>query len=166
MSDSESEKTVIDEEASNVFVVDPEDYRKTKKLQAIQDSKEHFRDLRRNRAEYEHELKEKYTNNREAYEGIKAEAIADYASELVPLIEAGLEKGALSEDDLIANSDKKQMSVNVIEVAEERGRMWNGDEVIPLLDTLCGEVYRQLERIERKLGLGLELEENKDPAEI
>ena len=72
MSDSESEKTVVDEEDNNVFVVDPENYRKTKKLQAIQDSKDYFTKVRRNRRKYEQELKGQYTNHQEAYRGIRA----------------------------------------------------------------------------------------------
>ena len=166
MSDSESEKTVVDEEDSNVFVVDPENYRKTKKLQAIQDSKDYFTKVRRNRRKYEQELKGQYTNHQEAYRGIRAEAVSDYATELVPLIEDGFENNVLSEDDLIASIGPKGYDVSVIEVAEDRGRIKNGDEVVPLPDIVYGEVYRQLERIERKLGLGLELEENKGPAEI
>jgi len=46
MTDSESEKTVVYEEDNNVFVVDPEDYQKTRKFRAISDAKERVRKKR------------------------------------------------------------------------------------------------------------------------
>lgn len=168
-SEPEAESTVEeieDSKEATFAVVDPDDYRKTKKLQAIQDSKEHFREIRRSRRQVEQTLKDQYSNWREAYRAMRAEAISDYATELIPLIEEGLRNETLSENDLVASLGPEKSDIDVRWVARNRGRIERGNETIPLPDANCGEVYRQLERIERKLGLGLELEENKGPAEI
>ena len=157
-----------DGERRDFVVVDPDDYRKTKKLQAIQKSKDHYKELKRNKDQEMRDLKEEWKNWREAYRKRRATAIADYASELVPLIEEGLKSNTLSEDDLICPLGPDKGNIDVRIVAEKGGILSIGEnrerEPMPLVD--CDEVYRQLERIERKLGLGLQLEENKGPAEI
>jgi hypothetical protein len=160
------EKVGLEKETDNMVVVDPDDYQKTKKLQSIQDSKDHFKQVKRDENEIKLELKEQWSNYREAYRDMRAKAVADYASEMIPLIEAGLESGSLSKDDLVASLGPKKYDMDVRHIAEQGGRIHIDGEMKPLPSPNCDEIYRQLERIERKLGLGLELEENKGPAEI
>ena len=169
MTKKETEVREVEESEEATFaVVDPDDYRKTKKLQAIQKSKDHYKELKRNRNQKMQELKDQWKNWREAYRQRQASAIADYASELIPLIEEGLENDTLSEDDLIASLGPNKADLDVRTVAKEGGQVPIGEnrERKPMPRANCDEVYRQLERIERKLGLGLQLEENKGPAEI
>jgi hypothetical protein len=169
MTKKETEVRELEESEEATFaVVDPDDYRKTKKLQAIQKSKDHYKEYKRNRNQKMKELKDQWSNWREAYRERQASAIADYASELMPLIEEGLENDTLSEDDLIASLGPNKADLDVRMVAKEGGQVPIGEnrERKSMPKPNCDEVYRQLERIERKLGLGLELEENKGPAEI
>jgi hypothetical protein len=174
MSEKPSEKVEIEssEEKKNVLVVDPDDYRKTQKLKAIQEAKDHYREFTLNPNKKFDELKDTWANPKEAIEHQEAQALAMYGSELLPLIEEGLEKGALSEDDLkvetnIAVSrllDKPEMDIR--EVVELRGRIWANEEKQALPQSFQKRIYRQLERIERKLGMGLDIEEDKGPANI
>lgn len=166
MTEEKSEKVELEEETDNIVVVDPDDYQKTKKLQSIQEAKDHFKEVKRNKNELKLELKDQWSNYDEAYRDMRARAVADYASEMIPLVEAGLESNSLSEDDLIASLGPKKYDIDIRHVAGQGGKISVDSKVKPLPAPNCDEIYRQLERIERKLGLGLELEENKGPAQI
>ena len=171
MSNSEPEseaepKVKAEENSDRIVVVDPDDYQKTKKLQSIQDSKDHFKRIKRDENEIRLELKEQLSNYERTYRNMRAKAIADYASEMIPLIEAGLESSSLLENDLIASLGPKKYEVDVRGIAKADGRIQMDGEVRLPPSPVCNEIYRQLERIERKLGLGLELETDKGPAEI
>ena len=56
--------------------------------------------------------------------------------------------------------------IYVRKVVTNGGRIIEDGEMEPIPTLNADEVYRQLERIERKLGFGLELETDKGPAEI
>jgi hypothetical protein len=156
-----SEKMEIEEadEENNVFVVDPDDYQKTRKLKAINDAKDHVQKLRQDMPP---------RANKKEWSGIHAriaEAVAMYGSELMPLVEDALDRGILEEDDL----ETEYCSVK--EFVHFNGRLADSvsDEEIELEHAKPVHymtVYRQLDRIQRKLGLGLELQEDKGPAEI
>jgi len=155
-----SEKMEIEEpeEENNVFVVDPDDYQKTRKLKAINDAKDHVRKLRQ---EQPNRAKSK------EWQGIHArisESVAMYGSELMPLIEDALEQGILKEEDLKTDFGDLRTFVRY------DGRMPNDDgdetELKQPTPPAFMTFYRQLDRIQRKLGLGLELQEDKGPAEI
>lgn len=165
----ESDNEVIeqlDSEEATIMVADPDDYQKTKKLQSIQEAKDHFKEIKRNQNEIKIELKDEWRNWEEAYRDMRSRAISDYASEMIPLIEAGIENDSLSEDDLIASLGPKKYDINVKHIAENDGRINVDGEMEPLPGSNCNEIYRQLERIEQKLGLGLELIEDKGSAQI
>ena len=155
MSDSESEKTVVDEEDNNVFVVDPEDYQKTQKIKSINKTRTNILELRRSMPS---------TANTREWKGMNArlsEAVADYGNELLPLIEDALKA------DILDESDMESESCDIIEFITYDGkRLDDSGDLEGYSVTHCMSVYRQLGRIERKLGLGLELEESKGPAEI
>ena len=99
-------------------------------------------------------------------------AVAMYGSGLLPLIEEGIEKGAISEEDLKVETnamvdrllDKPFMDIR--EVIELEGRVMANGEYQAIPRRFQKKIYRQLERIERKLGLGLDLEEDQGPANI
>ena len=169
---SDSEKTVVDEESSNILVVDPEDYSKTRKLKSIQEAKDHYKSFIVEENEWNKRLHNQYVNGEEAYQRQRAEALAMIGSELLPLIEMGLEKGGLSESDMKIEVDGgaykyfdgKEMDIR--DIIESQGKVNFQGEVEVLPRYFQQKIYRQFERIEQKLGIGLEVEEEKDPAEI
>lgn len=171
-SNPEHVKTEASEDTKNVLVVDPEDYQKTQKLKSIQEAKDHFKSFTLNEREKFEKLSETWENPEEALKHKQAKALSMYGSELIPLIERGIERGGISEDDLQVELDnftksilgKKSMSIR--DIVELEGRIHNGDDIRPLPSHTQMRVYRQLERIEAKLGLGLDLEESKGPAKI
>lgn len=162
----ENEKIELEEEPENIVVVDPEDYQKTQKLKAIDKAKKEFKKSINSHTEIYKEMKEAWSNPKEATRRKHSQALALYASELIPLIEEGLESGVLSEDDLLVDEDPDTVDLDIRNVAIDDGHVDIGGERKPMYRANCMEVYRQLERIERKLGLGLELEEEKGPAQI
>lgn len=156
MTDSR-EKVPADEvgEEPAVFVVDPDDYAKTRKLKAIADAKEHVWKLRRNRDDVT--TKRKIENRRDR----TAQAVAGYGSLLIPLIEDGLEKGAIEKDMLVM----KQFDIRGF--VEYDGRLPTDDDELEMASMVeAMKIYRRFEAIERELGLGLEIDEETKPAQI
>jgi hypothetical protein len=156
-----TEPVQVDEstDKNNVFVVDPDDYQRTRKLKAINDAKDHVRKLRRDMPP---------SAKTKEWAGIHArtsEAVAMYGSELMPLIEDALDQGILEEEDLETEFGSLRTFVRF------DGHLPKSDsgEKLEFQDAKSIQYmtfYRQLDRIQRKLGLGLELQEDKGPAEI
>ena len=171
MSDSEPEpeaepKLKAEENSDSIVVVDPDDYQKTQKLKAINEAKAEYKKYKRQKTEILQNLEETWLNPREAYDSERAMRLAEYGTELMPLIEEGLEKGALTEEDVKCSLGNGFREVDIREVVTNGGRIFKDGEMEPMPTLNSDEVYRQLERIERKLGFGLELETDKGPAEI
>jgi len=171
MSDSEPEpeaepKLKAEENSDSIVVVDPDDYQKTQKLKAINEAKAEYKKYKRQKAEILQNLEETWSNPREAYDSERAMRLAEYGTELMPLIEEGLEKGGLTEEDVKCSLGDGFREVDIREVVTSGGRIFKDGEMEPIPTLNSDEVYRQLERIERKLGFGLELETDKGPAEI
>ena len=171
MSNSEPEpeaepKLKAEENSDSIVVVDPDDYHKTQKLKAINEAKKEYRKYKRQRSEILHKLEEKWANPEEAYHSERSMRLAEYGTELMPLIEEGLEKGVLTEEDMKCSLGYGSREIDVRKVVTSGGRIYKDGEMEPIPILNSDEVYRQLERIERKLGLGLELETDKGPAEI
>ena len=171
MSNSEPEpeaepKVKAEENSDRIVVVDPDDYQKTQKLKAIEEAKREYRRYKRKRGQILVEFDEYWKDAKEAYQSEKAMRIAEYGTELMPLIEAGLEEGVLTEGDVKCNLGNCPREVNIKELVRNGGLVLIDGEHRPIPTLLGDEVYRQLERVERKLGLGLELETDKGPAEI
>ena len=168
----EPEKVELEEDIDNIVVIDPDDYRKTKKLQSIQEAKDRYKEFTLNRSERFKELDETWANPKEAMKREEAQSLAMYGSELLPLIEEGMERGAISESDLkLETNDMVEAlldkpTIDIREMVQLEGCIIADGEHQALPRRLQKRMYRQLERIERKLGLGLELEENKGPAQI
>jgi hypothetical protein len=165
-----SEKVEIEEseKEKNVLVVDSDDYQKTKKLKLINKAKEEAISLRHDREDAIDYLGDSFERRGlDTYHMKLAQTVALYGSELLPLIEDGLEKGALEEDDTTTRKLPHQTrGLDVVAFVQRDGRISNGDETKWPPEPLTLAIYRQLERIERKLGLGLDLEEDKGPANI
>jgi hypothetical protein len=137
-------------------VVDPDDYQKTRKLKAINDAKDHVRKLRRDRPDQVGQKEWRTINAR------TAEAVAMFGNELVPLIEDALEQGLLGEEDLETEYGSLMTFIHCDGLLPNREE----EELQNPKRPAYMSFYRQLERIQRKLGLGLELREDKDPASI
>lgn len=177
MSDSnsnrESEKKVrLGDNVDSITVVDPDNYHKTKKLQAIEEAKQNYKRYLTDHSKIYRELSDTWSNPKETLKSEREEALALYGTELMPLIEEGLSKGAISEEDLKVDTNPfvdSLLNVNEIDVryfVDNHGAILANGEVHHTPKTFLQRIYRKFQSIERKLGLGLELEENKGPAEI
>jgi len=131
-----------------IRVDDPDNYAKTRKLKALNDAKEHVRKLRNKRPP---------TAESDMWKGIRArtgEAVATYGSELLPLLEEAEATGVIDEEDYYNRGD-----VDVRDFIIYDGRFEKSDGEIEYGGlTQVMAVYRHLLRLERRLGLGLQLE--------
>jgi hypothetical protein len=156
----------------DLFVVDPDDYQKTKQLEAIHKAKEEVREKRSKRNDIiadrgQHFVKEGAV----VYKSELGESVAKYGSELLPLIEEANKKGVLVDEDLVVESVVDDLEVRILEYIRYEGRSPEAadhDDIdgnsYPEIDSM--EVYRQLSRVQRKIGLGLEMDIEKGAAEI
>ncbi len=153
---------------TNYLVVDPDDYQKTKKLEAIHKTKKQVLDVRDKRMELIREYHDEFTKSKglDVYQHRLAQTVAQYGSELLPLIEEGLDKAILEEEDLEVKISPSHSECDLLYYIEMDGRIRHDDEIKTAPETNSIAMYRQLDRIQRKLGLGLEIEEQKGPAEI
>jgi hypothetical protein len=173
MTDSKDKVTVEQSEDDNSYlVVDPEDYQKTKKLESINTAKKEVMKTRKNRTDVIKKMEEDFISKNSSKKPIDlycnelGRSVAQYGSELLPLIEEALEKGSLSEGDLVVSLSENRINVDVREFITFDGRAEYKGELTFLPETNSMAVYRQLQRIQRKIGLGLNLEEQKGAAEI
>ena len=153
-SEPENSKVSLDDEVDNMIVVDPDDYQKTKQLQAINEAKEAVREMRREKP---------LTASTKKWDGFHtrmSERVSDYGREMWTLINKGKEKGILEE------SDTEAATIEISEFIFANGAVQDGDEYRTAKEAEYMAVYTQLTVIEDKLGLGLELEEDKGPAQI
>jgi hypothetical protein len=166
----EEAATVEEPDESKYLVVDPDDYQTTKKLESIYKTKQQVLNIRENRGDIIKDMSDNFSTKQrtglDMYSQRLSQAVAQYGSELLPLIEEGLEKGTLSEDDLVVSLSEERLDVNVVHFVKYDGRHKHNGEFINLPEPNSLAVYRQLERIQRRLGLGLDIEEQKGPAEI
>ena len=173
MSNSEPDPSDIDiseeelsDDSSTVVVTDSENYGRTQKLKHIYRAKEQVQEMRRNSEELVREYDDYWrrTHGRVVYQRKLASAIAEYGSELLPVIEEARHDGQLELHHMTSQSFR----LDVEEFVRTDGHEVDteSEEVEPYSEAKCLDVYRQLNRTLRKLGLGLELEEEKGPAEI
>jgi len=167
MTEEKMKKKEKDSE-TDYLVVDPEDYQKTKKLEQIHKTKQEVLDVRSNRMKLIKDYDDDFESGqgREVYEHRLAQSVAQYGSEILPLIEEALERDTLTKEDLQVRVSPNHIECELIYFIEMDGRIRHDGEIKTAPETNAMAMYRQLERIERKLGLGLDIEEQKGPAEI
>lgn len=176
-----------DDEIPEVYVSDPEDYLRNRRLKEIHDAKQKVREERQKAAE---------EPDKESDRAV-AGAVATYGAELLPLIEDAQEKGTITENDAEIGLETIQefihrqgwlLNPDWIE-AKERGEgtiQDDGSIKITIAEgtrlepgrsksipkrtlatvTVSMRVYQDLARLQRKIGGGLSLEENQGPASI
>jgi hypothetical protein len=149
------------------MVADPDDYQRTKKLKAINETKSDVMELKRNRLSRIVELRNAFqSRGSDTYQRELASAVADYGNELLPLIEDAIDRGVIDESEVSEIDIENQFSEEdrvIVKFIINDGAL-DSDEPPHLTFTMA--IYRQLERIQRKLGLGLSIEEEQTPAEI
>jgi len=150
-----------DPEEATIMVADPEDYQKSKKLKAIHESKKRVREVIKNKHEIHEEVN---VGGMKHFRGKLGDSIAMYGLEMMPLIEEAMRKDVIKEADL----DVGPVEPDLRTFVDIGGGVVDDDtgETRPPLQWEGMNYYQQLQRIERKLGLGLDLEEEQTPAEI
>ena len=173
MSNSEPDPSDIDiseeelsDDSSTVVVTDSENYGRTQKLKHIYRAKKQVQEMRRNSEELVKEYDDYWSNEhgKVVYQRKLASTIAEYGSELLPVIEEARRDGQLE----LHHTTTQSFKLDIKEFVRTDGHKVDteSEEVEPHSVPKSLDVYRQLNRILRKLGLGLELEEEKGPAEI
>lgn len=164
--DIEIGKENISTDSTTVVVTDSEDYGKTQKLKHIYNAKESVQDLRGEQESIIREFDDYWhqTHGREIYQRELAKTVAEYGSELLPIINQAVEQGQIAESDLVSD----RFGVDIREYITTDGHRIDSEtnETEPYSILKILDVYRQLNELLRKLGLGLELEEEKGPAKI
>ena len=148
------------DEPAKLYVADPEDYAKTRKLKALNDAKEHVRKVRNNRPN---------TANTNEWKGMGSrlsEAVASFGHELLPLLDEAENVGIIDDPEYVTAAFFKEIDVRHFIMLDGSLRSKDGEVYQPpAVESMA--VYRQLQRLERTLGLGLKLEsEEKDEWEI
>lgn len=148
--DTDPEPVDETDETAEIYVADPDDYAKTRKLKALNDAKSHIRKIRNDRP---------MRASSKEWEGMNrrlAEAVASYGHELLPILEDAEQAGILDTDDYYArgNTDIRSFIITdgMVEVDDGEFDHPNRPDLMA--------VYRHLQKLERKLGLGLQLDEN------
>jgi hypothetical protein len=162
---------VESEDEPSLYVVDSENYQKTKKLEAIYRAKREVMKVRQNRYDLINDLSDTFRGNGvENYTHKLAKAVAVYGSELLPIVEDIAEAGGIDQEDLVVKCQSTRSEVNVGEFVNLDGRVLdkNGEKTTTEnpVEADVMRFYRQFERIQRELGLGLDIEEQQGPAEI
>jgi hypothetical protein len=153
-------------DSTTVVVTDSEGYGQAQKLKHIYKAKRQVQDMRSNSEELVKEYDDYWhqTHGRDVYNRELASSVAEYGSELLPIIEGAREQGKLDTTDVTTDRFGIRISDFVSTDGMDVDHEKRETEPYSPLQSLA--VYRQLNRILRDLGLGLELEENKGPAQI
>ena len=147
-------------------VVDPDNYQKTKKLEMIHDAKQEVLNATKDRFKLVIELGDNFgPEGPELFRRVLARKVSHYGSELLPLIEKGVESGTVNESQLTVQLPGNP-EIDILEFVQNNGRITYQGEENWTTEEDSMAVYRQLDRIQQDLGLGLELEPDKGPAEI
>lgn len=154
MSEREPEPVDETDDSAKLYVADPDDYAKTRKLKALNDAKSHVRKSRNNLPT---------TARGDEWEGHHArlaEAVASYGHELLPLLEDAEANGVIDESDYTTPAIREEIDVRTFLTFD--GRLPQRDDLDVHgkphpSEIMC--VYRHLQRLERELGFGLSFEE-------
>jgi hypothetical protein len=164
MTEKSQDKTPVEESDREAFVIgDPEEYQKKKKLQSIYKRRERILKLSEDRTKLVEEYGSTYRETgKDIWKGEYATACAEYGNELLPLITDAIEKGEL--DGSLMHMDEG--NIDIYHFIVSQGKRHTGDDLETPEPFVVMNIYRRLDNIMRELGLGLNLEEQKGPAEI
>jgi len=153
---SDDGEPIGEAEDTKLYIADPDDYARTRKLKALSDAKAHVRKLRNDRPGRATDDEWSGLNAR------LAEAVASYGHELLPLLEEAEDNGILGDSDYYTNTGRKLDVRNLIYTDGRVKQLGKDDEFTHPPPSEAMAVFRHLQKLERKLGLGLELEEQTD----
>ena len=142
------------DESAKLYVSDPDDYAKTRKLKALNDAKSTVREVRQDRPAKATEKEWEGLNRR------LSQAVASYGHELLPLLEEAEEAGTIGDGDYYTKRGKRDVRTFLFtdgRIENEAGDDWE----IPG-PARSMSIYRHLQSLERKIGLGPSLEEQAD----
>jgi hypothetical protein len=174
-------------EGRDLYVLDPEDYQRTKKLQSIHKCRKAVIEYRQKKYEILRELEDHYApvaDTKKEYNAELATKVAQYGLELEPLLEKAVRKDVLTKEavkmdflpeeqtfnDYIINDGKRKEKA---EVEHEPSGPFpdpgpkSKDYVVKVpSEGVSLNVFRQLDKNRNALGLGLDFEEDRGPAQI
>jgi hypothetical protein len=165
---SESQNLDVDienaEDDTTVVVTDSENYGETQRLKQIYKLRSRVQDLKMNKSELSKEYDEYWSNKRgwEVFDEDLSSTVALYGSELLPVFDS-IEQIA-EEDYKVEITEDKSVDIRLF-VNKDGKRVKDGKvEAYPSLFSMS--VYRRLNELVEKSGLGLETESETEPASI
>jgi hypothetical protein len=165
---SESQDLDVDienaEDDTTVVVTDSENYGETQRLKQIYKLRSKVQDLKMNKNELSKEYDDYWSNRRgwEIFEEDLAGTVALYGSELLPLFNS-IEQ--ITEEDYKVTISKGK-SVDIRLFVDKDGNRVNDGQVEAYPSLFSMAVYRRLNKLVEKSGLGLETESETEPASI
>lgn len=152
--DDAADGELVDEgdDDTKLYVADPDDYAKTRKLKALADAKER---VRKQRDDWPDTAS---PTEWEALHQRLSEAVAMYGTELMPLLDEAERNGTLVDDDFwVEDMDVRNFVHNDGLILDNTGA-----EVEKPHPVVSMRIFRHLQKLERKLGLGLDLTAEQD----
>jgi len=152
------------EDDTTVVVTDSENYGETQRLKQIYKLRSKVQDLKMNQNELSKEYDDYWSNRRgwEIFEEDLANAVALYGSELLPLFYS---IDQISEEDYKVTVSEGN-SVDIRFFVDKDGMRKNEGEVGAYPSLFSMSVFRRLNELVEKSGLGLETESETEPASI
>jgi hypothetical protein len=150
-----------EESETTVVVTDSENYSETQKLKHIYELKKEVSRHISNRFELVKKYSEEFANPKYVYRERLSDKVALYVNEVIPLLES-----ADSIDKSDYQLDRVNKDVNVLTFAETHGVSLNAGELEPHTKFVSKCVFHKTNELIREIGLGVDLEEETEPASI
>ena len=150
-----------EESETTVVVTDSENYSETQKLKHIYELKRDVTTHIANRFELVKKYRQEYSNPKYTYQERLADKVALYVNEVIPLLES-----ADSIDESDYQVDRVNSKVDIQTFAETHGLSASGNELEPHSKIESKAVFHETNELIREIGLGVELEEETEPASI
>jgi len=150
-----------EESETTVVVTDSENYSETQKLKHIYELKKDVSNHISNRFDFYKKYSQEFRNPKYVYRERLADKVSLYVNEVLPLLE--------SADNIDVSDyqvDRVATDVDIRTFAETHGVSVNGDEVEPHSKIESKSVFHKTNELVREIGLGVDLEEETEPASI